>query len=412
MSYGVTQDCANLGIWIDLVLTLHVGSLNVCFEIGSNCLVRFCRFVSVASGIKNESIVGKLLKWYRKNARDLPWRKTTSPYGIWVSEIMLQQTQVKTVIPFWERWMRELPTIGQLADVEEDRLLKLWEGLGYYRRARNLQKGARYIEDERGGVFPDSHEGVLEICGVGRYTAGAICSIAFDQPEPLVDGNVIRVLSRLFEKSGDPKEKGVQEWFWQKADELVKLADVKRKGKQRSCSDFNQSMMELGATVCSPSKPSCSICPVKDYCSARESGTMDSFPELAKRPKTTKRRFIGLVVEREGGWLLGKRPGESVNGGLWEFPNKELKGNESTTKLLEEWTGRSWSGKKPFKTVRHSITRYRIQLDVFRLVLEKGDRRVTKLGEKNSKWVTDSELEALPLSSAHSKIRSALLKEA
>ena len=188
-------------------------------------------------------IVAPLLKWFAENARDLPWRRTQDPYAIWVSEIMLQQTQVKTVIPYWERWMNRLPDVAALANAREDTVIKLWEGLGYYSRVRNMQKAARLIPDEHGGRFPRDLAGVLALPGVGRYTGGAVCSIAFNQPEPIVDGNVTRVLARLLGIEESTKDKLVLERIWSAADDLVKHAFSLQKSRQRNSSAFNQACL-------------------------------------------------------------------------------------------------------------------------------------------------------------------------
>ncbi|HAV62375.1 MAG TPA: hypothetical protein DCY13_08435, partial [Verrucomicrobiales bacterium] len=221
-------------------------------------------------------LVRALLKWFPAHARDLPWRRTLDPYAIWVSEIMLQQTQVKTVIPYFERWMKALPDVEALAACPSDQLHKLWEGLGYYTRVRNMQKAAREIVEQHEGNFPTAHPDILALPGIGRYTAGAIASIAFDQPQPIVDGNVIRVLARLFAIGGDPKEKTTSERFWSQATELVELARTsKRKGGipvapdalrfSGGCSLLNQALMELGATICTPANPACDRCPVRRH---------------------------------------------------------------------------------------------------------------------------------------------------
>ena len=200
-----------------------------------------------------------LVRWFRENARDLPWRRTLDPYAIWVSEVMLQQTQVKTVIPFWERWMREIPTLDALASLSEPRLLKLWEGLGYYTRVRNLQKAARLIVTKPEGVFPSDPAQILDLPGIGRYTAGAIASIAYGQAQPLLDGNVVRVLTRLHGISENAREKPTVDQLWKLATELVIAAETLDKKAQQGarlsagpCSDLNQSLMELGATICIP----------------------------------------------------------------------------------------------------------------------------------------------------------------
>ena len=209
----------------------------------------------------------QIIKWFCANARDLPWRHTLDPYAVWVSEIMLQQTQVRTVIPFWNRWMKRLPTIAKLANAREPTILKLWEGLGYYSRVRNLQKAARQIQEGHQGAFPTNPLDIKALIGVGRYTGGAISSIAFDLPEPILDGNVIRVLTRVFGIVGDPKSKVVNERLWDQAGELVvstkmgvsaSRADSMVFAGERSL--LNQGMMELGATVCLPSNPDCGTC--------------------------------------------------------------------------------------------------------------------------------------------------------
>ncbi len=224
------------------------------------------------------TVVPRLLLWFRANARELPWRRTRDPYAVWVSEIMLQQTQVATVIPYYERWMEALPNVRSLARVSSQRLHKLWEGLGYYTRVRNMQKAARQICREHGGVFPEHFEEVLALPGIGRYTAGAISSIAFNKPTPIVDGNVMRVLTRLFGIASDPRATVTNARLWQLAAALVEVAartGVARPARQEqarergsrakmkdahedpACSHLNQSLMELGATVCTPRRPDC-----------------------------------------------------------------------------------------------------------------------------------------------------------
>jgi len=219
--------------------------------------------------------VPRLLKWYAAHARDLPWRRTRDPYLIAVAEIMLQQTQVKTVIPFWERWQRELPTVEAAAKAPSAKIHKLWEGLGYYTRVRNLQKAAQLIVGRHAGKFPENFADILALPGIGRYTAGAICSIAFNQPAPILDGNVIRVLTRIFGIAGNPKEKTTGKLLWQIAEELVCRAKNAKDAKDKnpspasrssrdpnSCSHLNQSLMELGALICTPRNSQCLICPV------------------------------------------------------------------------------------------------------------------------------------------------------
>ena len=268
-----------------------------------------------------ERMVSLLLEWFRHHARDLPWRRGHNAYAIWVSEIMLQQTQVKTVIPYWERWMAALPTIASLARAEPGKLHKLWEGLGYYTRVRNLHKAARVVVEKHGGRFPERFEDVLDLPGIGRYTAGAICSIAFNQPQPILDGNVIRVLTRAFGIAGNPREKTVSERLWALAGELVREAGAPRRlelsaGRLGSplgtgaCSRLNQSLMELGALVCTPKAPRCNACPINKLCLARKEGRIEELPKLPGRPRTTRRRFVAFVTRRAGKFLVRqRRPG-------------------------------------------------------------------------------------------------------
>lgn len=352
------------------------------------------------------TIAKLLVRWFRENARDLPWRRTLDAYAIWVSEIMLQQTKVKTVIPFWERWMKELPTVRSLADVSEARLLKLWEGLGYYSRVRNLQKAARDILARHAGRFPSEPSEILALPGIGRYTVGAIASIAFGQAQPLLDGNVIRVLTRLHGIRDNAKEKITNERLWGFAAHLVQAAATlpgrPKQGSRLSagpCSDLNQSLMELGATVCLPANPTCPLCPIRKYCVAATEGLTDLIPDLGKRAVATKRRFIAFVVEREGSFLVRQRPSNVVNAGLWEFPNVELASEDSPTPPIEGF--QFSAAEKPLLTVRHSITRYRITLDVYRAEIIAGLK--TQL---SGEWVSQFQLHTLAFSSAHAKIRA------
>ena len=230
-----------------------------------------------------------LLQWYRENARVLPWRSDPTPYHVWVSEIMLQQTRVAAVLDYYRRFMEALPTVADLAAVEEDRLMKLWQGLGYYNRARNLQKAARQVAEDFGGVFPDTYEGLLTLSGVGEYTAGAIASIAFGVPVPVVDGNVLRVVARI---SGDG-------------------------------GDFNQALMELGATVCLPNgAPLCDRCPAADFCTARREERTGELPvKAAKKARRIEARTVFLIFW-EKKVALRRRPGRGLLAGLWEYPNE------------------------------------------------------------------------------------------
>jgi A/G-specific adenine glycosylase len=337
----------------------------------------------------HRAIVTALLHWFDKNARDLPWRRTRDPYAIWVSEIMLQQTQVKTVIPYWERWMRTLPTVAKFANAKPETFLKLWEGLGYYTRVHNAHKAAQVVVTEFDGKFPTTHEQVLALPGIGRYTAGAICSIAFNQPMPIVDGNVIRVLARVFGIDGNPKDKTVNAQIWRLAEDLVRFSA--EFSSTNACSHFNQSLMELGALICTPRSPQCAICPLQKNCVALRTNRVDELPAIEKRQAATPRKFAAFIVEDNERWLVQQRPAGVVNAHLWEFPNVEI---SVGSKALPKDILFSASSKPAF-TIRHTITRYRIQMDVYN-----GTAKSPVAG----KWVSQNELKKLAFSSAHRQI--------
>jgi A/G-specific adenine glycosylase len=366
-----------------------------------------------------------LLDWFAVHARDLPWRRTRDPYAIWVSEIMLQQTQVKTVIPFWERWLQELPTIEAAARAPSAKIHKLWEGLGYYTRVRNLQKAAQFIVEKHGGKFPEKFEEILALPGIGRYTAGAICSIAFNQPTPILDGNVIRVLTRLFGIAENPKEKETNARLWQKAEELVQ-------NSKGNCSPLNQSLMELGALVCTPRNAQCLICPVQKLCVAFAENRVEELPNLGKRETATARHFLAFAVECGGKFLVQQKPAGVVNAHLWEFPNVEitvapssrpspplgekvaggrLRGNASAPDLLNTATvefkklfGVKPKTVQPLRTVKHSITRYRITLEAFSVSLARRPAKMAGL------WLAAKDFDSLAFASAHKKLASAAAK--
>ena len=364
--------------------------------------------VDDASPKQRHAIVGALLGWFAQNARDLPWRRTLDPYAIWISEIMLQQTQVKTVIPYWERWLRELPDVSSLATARSEKVLKLWEGLGYYTRARNLQKAAQQIVAQHGGKFPADFAEILSLPGIGRYTAGAISSIAFNQPTPILDGNVIRVLTRLFGIRDNPREKTVNARLWNLAEFLVATATKvplpplpdHLRVLSGPCSALNQSLMELGATVCTPRQPSCTTCPLAARCVAQREGLTGELPNLGKRAKATAREFVALVVGHRSKFLVRQRPPDVVNAHLWEFPNIEVTTAASTPAAAAHALGFALASPKPMCVVNHSITRYRISLKAFRA---RGSAQ-QEANEVLGRWCSLSELDRLAFTSAHRKI--------
>ncbi len=342
--------------------------------------------------------VSKLLAWYSITARDLPWRRKPDPYGVWISEVMLQQTQVATVIPYWRRWMEALPTPAALAAATEAQVLKLWEGLGYYSRARNLKKAAEIILREHSGHFPQEIELVRALPGVGEYTAGAVCSIAFDQPEAAVDGNVARVLARLHVIQGDPRSGPAKAAIWAKARAWMSAA-AKLPRTDRPCGSLTQALMELGALVCTPRQPRCEACPLRRSCQARALGLVAEYPQLAARTKSEPRRFVVLVIRRGSEFLARQRPPGGVNAGLWEFPNFEVgvKDPEGAASVLKPFHKLA---PRQVMRLKHSITRYRITLEVFAARRE-ANPAVTEL---EGVWLDWAAMRTLAFASAHGKI--------
>lgn len=286
--------------------------------------------------------------------RDLPWRRTRDPYAIWVSEIMLQQTRVQTVIPYWETWMAKFPTVRALADAPLDDVLAAWAGLGYYSRARNLKKGAEAIGD---APFPSTATKLREVPGIGPYTAGAIASIAFGERTPLVDGNVARVLARIYQITDDIKSTAGQRALWSRAGALVTaLPDRCAPG------DLNQGLMELGATICTPTSPRCLLCPVKDGCAAARTGTQDRFPVIAPR----KKEHELPIMARDALWMsdgvrviLGRRVAEGLFGGLYELPQGE------TASQVARAFGVTWD-REPVAYRDQTLSHRRLRIRVFR----------------------------------------------
>ncbi|MDA9472224.1 A/G-specific adenine glycosylase [Enterococcus sp. 5H] len=254
--------------------------------------------------------------WYEQEKRNLPWRVNLDPYRIWISEIMLQQTRVDTVIDYYYRFMEWFPTIQDLADAPEDKLLKAWEGLGYYSRARNLKVAAQQIVTDFNGQMPNSIDEIRQLKGIGPYTAGAIGSIAFNLPEPAVDGNVMRVVSRLFEIDADIAKAGSRKVF---EEAMYKIIDQKRPG------DFNQAMMDLGSAICTPTSPKCEECPIQSYCLSYEKNTMTNFPVKSKKLKPKDVYYIGGIMEnKQQEFLLEKRDSKGLLANMWLFPIEEV----------------------------------------------------------------------------------------
>ena len=294
------------------------------------------------------NLVEPLLNWYDSNARVLPWREDPTPYRVWISEIMLQQTRVEAVKPYFERFLKELPTLLDLSRVEDERLLKLWEGLGYYNRARNLKKAAIMIVEEWNGVMPSTLEGLMKLPGIGSYTAGAISSIAFDLAVPAVDGNVLRVMTRIAADYADISDVRVKTYFEK---ELMERMSKDRPGA------FNQALMELGAMVCIPNgQPKCTLCPFESFCQAKIQERISEIPrKKPKKPRICEEKTI-LIIRDENKVALRKRPNKGLLAGMYEFPNLEGHLSSMEVKNYLKELGYEIIKITPLSTAKHIFT--------------------------------------------------------
>lgn len=333
----------------------------------------------------------KLLRWYDERARDLPWRKTANPYHVWISEIMLQQTTVVAVIPYFERFLTRFPTIIDLAVADQGEVLRLWEGLGYYSRARNLHKAAQVVVETYAGVFPSELAAIQALPGIGRYTAGAIASFAFDQRAPIVEANTLRLYCRLLGYGGDPRSKAGQDILWSFAEAVLPKTSPGR---------VNQALMELGATLCSPRDPKCDACPVHEYCKAFHEGKQASIPLPKARPKITETTEVSIAIHQSGKYLLRRRTVEERWAGLWDFIRFEIDDDAGPSALdvlaqsVHDRTGLNVDLGPLVVQLKHGVTRYRITLNCF---AAKRIRGRLKAGEE-WQWVSPTDFNQYPLS--------------
>lgn len=341
-----------------------------------------------------------LLAWYAEVARDLPWRRCRDPYPIWVSEIMLQQTQVKTVIPYYHRWLEQFPTIEQLALADLQQVLKAWEGLGYYSRARNLHRAAQKIIQEHGGVFPTQMEEVLALPGIGRTTAGGILSAAFNQPAAILDGNVKRVLARLIALSVPPTK--ATKHLWQLSEALLDREHAR---------EFNQALMDLGATVCTPKNPDCKICPWMTHCQAYNLGMQSQLP-MRETSSPLPHKLIGVAViwNEQGQILIDRRRPEGLLGGLWEFPGGKLELGETVEECIKreikEELGIEIEVGDRLVTIEHAYSHFRVTLMVHHCRHLSGVPQAIECDE--IRWVTLDEIDQFPFPKANVQIIAAL----
>ena len=350
-----------------------------------------------------------LLNWWDQNRNDLPWRRTRDPYAIWVAEIMLQQTQITTVIPYYERWMGRFPNVEELAKSSLDEVLKFWQGLGYYSRARNLHAASQQVMEVYDGRIPQQHAQLLKLPGIGRYTAGAVASIAFSQPVPVLDGNIIRVLSRLADIPDDVTRGETRKELWQMAAALV---PEERPG------DFNQALMELGQQVCLPISPQCASCPVEAFCLSCERGTQYERPVRPPRKRTPHFDVVAGIIWRsqiaeEGQFLITRRPLDGMLGGLWEFPGGKVEELETREEALRreirEELGIDIEVGRNLCTIKHAYTHFRITLHAYHAQYTAGEPQ--HLGVADHAWISLDELDRFPFAVTDLRIIEALKQE-
>jgi A/G-specific adenine glycosylase len=376
------------------------------------------RHVSAQSKIRKQksSIINHLLAWFRANARDLPWRHDRSPYRVWLSEMMLQQTQVETVIPYFQRFLDRFPTIGALAAAPLGDVLKLWEGLGYYARARNLHKAAKVIVEELHGKWPRTVEGLMALPGIGRYTAGAIASFAFDVDAPVLEGNVIRVLCRLFAIQRDPKEAKVREELWHLAEVLLPLSQIGRGGRgvRATAGEFNEALMEFGALICTPRNPQCAVCPLAKFCEAKQRGLQDQLPIKTRRKPLPHFDVTAAVIRKNGRLLIAQRPLGGRLGGLWEFPGGKVESGETLPQCLrreiKEELGIRIKVGQQITSIDHAYTHFRITLHAFECELVAGKPQALQV--QDFKWVGMSELRKYAFAKTDLRIIETLKRDA
>ena len=341
----------------------------------------------------------KLIHWFDGHQRDLPWRQLKTPYRIWITEIMLQQTQVATVVDYFKRFTTRFPTVAALARADQAEVLKLWEGLGYYRRARQLHAAAQMIVEEHDGEFPTDFESVLALPGIGRYTAGAILSIALDQKLPILEGNTIRLFARLMTMQSDPRTTDNQKALWEFSESLL---------PRKRCGDFNQALMELGSQICNPKRPKCLVCPVNNLCMTAVKGLQEQIPVASKKVKYENLLEAAIVVNQQERILVRQcGPGERWES-LWDFPRYTLSQNteaklhaQQLQMQLKKETGLEAELSGPLFQMKHAVTRYRITLQCW-----KGDGVTGRLRKTPTptRWATLSEIEEMPMSATGRKI--------
>ncbi len=345
--------------------------------------------------------VGRLTEWYHSSRREMPWRREPTPYWVWISEIMLQQTQVETVIPYFRRFIRRFPNVRRLAAADLQEVLRSWEGLGYYARARNLHRAARLVVAESGGKLPASYEALRKLPGLGPYTAAAVASIAYGEPVPAVDGNVLRVLARFWGIDADIRQAATRLLVSERLKPIIQTTDPET---------FNQALMELGALVCRPRHPDCPACPLRRSCVARRENRTKQLPRRSARARVPHHEIAVGIIWRGSKILVARRPEDRMLGGLWEFPGgKRREGEtleETARREIFEETGLPVRVGHRYAVVRHAYTHFRITLVAFRCDPLPG--RARALASEALRWCSPGELDALPFPAANRKVLTAI----
>lgn len=339
-----------------------------------------------------------LLRWYQANSRELPWRQHRDPYPIWVSEIMLQQTQVATVIPYFHRFLSLFPSIKKLAQADEQAVLRAWEGLGYYRRARHLHQAARHIVQHHEGRFPVDVKDVEALPGFGRYTIGAVLSQAFGHPLPIVEANVTRVFTRLLAWTNELESKATQNWLWQTAETLL---------PSKGAGNFNQAIMELGQTICKTGSPDCLLCPLREMCRGHQLGLADSLPRKRSKQRATQIQEVAILLMKKGHVLLGQRKSDSPRwANMWEFPvfttDTYPLAQLAIVKQLYAITGCNTGNLTRLGDIHYGITRFQVTLHVYQGTFKSGRSQLSHYHRLT--WVKPQTLSEHPLSIPHRRI--------
>ena len=349
---------------------------------------------------QKKEIQTRLLHWFKRKGRDLPWRKTADPYAIWVSEIMLQQTQVITVIPYYQKFLKSFPTVRHLARASLSNVLKVWEGLGYYSRARNLHSASQIVLNHFRGILPNHLKDLLKLPGIGRSTAGAILSFAFHKDAPILDANARRVISRLFAVSDNPTTIKTDDLLWKLSESLL---------PEGYSNPFNQALMDLGSMLCTVKHPDCTRCPLRNACKARSSRKPEDYPSKRIRKTIPHVESVSAVIRRDGKVLLRQRPASGLLGGLWEFPNWKMEEKQRSRlrvrleNHIKKDFGITADVKEPIGTFKQTFSHFKLTLQVYHCQ--------STNGRGKGKWVSVKNLHLFPMSRIHRKIAGKIDEE-